>query len=489
MVSSASNLRPPPPRVVLEDLSGDEESRPVSLLLSDSEDDLEQGQTWPGGNKLEPRPSILRPWSTPDLPGHRHDVSRALTARQQLRVRHRSGSRKPRKRVVFKNGDCNVLQTNISKRRLRYLQDIFTTLVDVQWRWTLLVFALSFVLSWLGFAVIWWLIAFSHGDLEPNHLPDSQEESNWTPCVVNIFNFASCFLFSVETQHTIGYGSRSTTEECPEAIFIMCLQSITGVMIQAFMVGIVFAKMSRPKKRTQTLLFSRSAVICQRDGQLCLMFRVGDMRKSHIIGAGIRAQLIRSRQTKEGELLAMYQHELVVGADSDQSDIFFIWPTNIVHKIDASSPLYHMSAADMIRERFEIVVILEGCIESTGQTTQARSSYLPSEILWGHRFQPLVSFSKDRGGYEVDYSLFNNTYEVETPLCSARDLEHFNRIQDEIRHSAEISVRDMANSLVPFGGGLRRVTSEPGGQVGQQGALQHAGVPLLALDQTPESPD
>lgn len=28
----------------------------------------------------------------------------------------------------------------------------------------------------------------------------------------------------------------STTEECPEAIFIMCFQSIYGVMIQAFMV-------------------------------------------------------------------------------------------------------------------------------------------------------------------------------------------------------------------------------------------------------------
>jgi hypothetical protein len=32
------------------------------------------------------------------------------------------------------------------------------------------------------------------------------------------------------------------------------------------MVGIVFAKLSRPKKRAQTLLFSRNAVICHRDG-------------------------------------------------------------------------------------------------------------------------------------------------------------------------------------------------------------------------------
>ncbi|KAG8234716.1 hypothetical protein J437_LFUL014333 [Ladona fulva] len=344
--------------------------------------------------------------------------------------RVRGSARKFRKRVVLKNGDCNVVQSNISKRRLRYLQDIFTTLVDVQWRWTLLVFALSFILSWLIFAVIWWLIAFSNGDLD---------SSSVRPCVVELRDFASCFLFSVETQHTIGYGSRSTTEECPEAIFVMCLQSITGVMIQAFMVGIVFAKMSRPKNRAQTLLFSRNAVICQRDGHLCLMFRVGDMRKSHIIGARVRAQLIRSRITKEGETLSFYQHELAVGADSDRDDVFFIWPMTVVHQINESSPLFDLSAAELLRDRFEIVVILEGCIESTGQTTQARSSYLPGEILWGHRFKPIVSFNRDCAGYEVDYSAFNDTYEVETPLCSAKALAEFYRIQEELRRSGMCS--------------------------------------------------
>jgi potassium inwardly-rectifying channel subfamily J, other len=195
-------------------------------------------------------------------------------------------------------------------------------------------------------------------------------------------------------------------------------------MIQAFMVGIVFAKLSRPKKRTQTLLFSRNAVICQRDGQMCLIFRVGDMRRSHIIETHVRAQLIKQRITTEGESIQFYQHELKVGGEGGEDDqIFFIWPTSIVHKIDRSSPLFNMSAADMVRERFELVVILEGVVESTGMTTQARSSYLPSEILWGHRFQTMVDFKMDRGEYEVDYSKFNNTTEVETPLCSASDLE------------------------------------------------------------------
>ncbi|XP_072758939.1 uncharacterized protein [Anoplolepis gracilipes] len=357
------------------------------------------------------------------------------------RSRYRAGpTRKLRRRAVLKNGDCNVLQSRISRRSLRFLQDIFTTLVDTQWRWTLLCFILSFLLSWLGFAVIWWLIAFTHGDFEERHLPPFQVENNWTPCVYNIFSFTSCFLFSIETQHTIGYGSRSTTEECPEAIFVMCIQSISGVMIQAFMVGIVFAKMTRPKQRTQTLLFSRNAVICQRDGELCLMFRVGDMRKSHIIGASVRAQMIRSRTTKEGEVLSQHQHELTVGTDGENGDLFFIWPTTIIHRINESSPFYNMSAEDMLIERFEIVLILEGTIESTGQTTQARSSYLPQEILWGHRFDPMVSYSKERQGYEVDYSLFNSTTQVDTPLCSGRELAEFYKVQDDFRHGTDVPI-------------------------------------------------
>lgn len=192
------------------------------------------------------------------------------------------------------------------------------------------------------------------------------------------------------------------------------------------------AKMTRPKQRTQTLLFSKYAVVCQRDGHLCLLFRVGDIRKSHIIGANIRAQLIRSEQTKEGELNPQHVTELSIGTDSCASDLFFIWPMLVVHRIDENSPFYNLSAADMLSERFEIVVILEGTIESTGQTTQARSSYLNMEVLWGHRFLPVVSYNNDRQGYDIDYSKFNETIPVDTPLCSAHELADFLRMQEDM---------------------------------------------------------
>nr|XP_017017545.1 G protein-activated inward rectifier potassium channel 3 isoform X6 [Drosophila kikkawai] len=351
----------------------------------------------------------------------------AYICMQQRYRQTRFSSRRVRKRVVFKHGECNVVQGNVAKRRRRYLQDIFTTLVDAQWRWTLLVFAASFVISWAFFGFIWWIIAYAHNDLDyiirENKSPELVANETHTVCVTQVKSMMTAFLYSVETQTTIGYGNRYVTEECPEAIFTMCIQCITGVFIQAFMVGIVFAKLSRPKKRAQTLLFSRNAVICHRDGVPCLMFRVGDMRKSHIIEAHVRAQIIRKKVTKEGEVLPFYQQELHVGADGGEDRLMFIWPTTIVHKIDRNSPLYMLSASDMLKERFEVVVMLEGVIESTGMTTQARSSYLPSEVLWGHRFVNVVSFRKETGEYEVDYTLFNNTYDVDTPLCSAKQLD------------------------------------------------------------------
>lgn len=53
-------------------------------------------------------------------------------------------------------------------------------------------------------------------------------------------------------------------------------------------------------------------------------------------------------------------------------------------------------------------------------TCQARSSYVTSEIQWGHRFTPVLTL--EDGFYEVDYNSFHDTYETNTPSCSAKDL-------------------------------------------------------------------
>ncbi len=55
-------------------------------------------------------------------------------------------------------------------------------------------------------------------------------------------------------------------------------------------------------------------------------------------------------------------------------------------------------------------------------TTQARSSYLVNEILWGHRFEKLITFQKEDGTYKIDYSRFDMTVPIDTPTCSAKEL-------------------------------------------------------------------
>jgi len=53
---------------------------------------------------------------------------------------------------------------------------------------------------------------------------------------------------------------------------------------------------------------------------------------------------------------------------------------------------------------------------------QVRTSYLPSEILWGHDLALLLTYQKDNGRYKVDFSQFHNVVPVDTPELSARDM-------------------------------------------------------------------
>uniref|UniRef100_A0A3B5AZJ0 ATP-sensitive inward rectifier potassium channel 14 n=1 Tax=Stegastes partitus TaxID=144197 RepID=A0A3B5AZJ0_9TELE len=323
------------------------------------------------------------------------------------------GSTQVRSRFVKKNGQCNVVFTNLEERRQRYLADIFTTCVDIRWRYLLLIFCCSFMISWLLFGIIFYTVSLAHGDFA---------EHPTMPCILHVHGFVGALLFSMETQTTIGYGWRCVTEECPVAVITVVVQSIVGCIIDSFMIGTIMAKMARPKKRNQTLMFSKNAVIAMRDGKLCLMWRVGNLRRSHIVEAHVRAQLIRSYTTAEGEFIPLEQMDLNVGYDEGTDRLFLVSPLVIIHEIDKDSPLYTLSRADLETDDFEIVVILEGMVEATAMTTQFRSSYLAREVFWGHRFEPVIYEDRDR--YKVDYGRFHKTYEVpSTPHLSAKELD------------------------------------------------------------------
>lgn len=275
------------------------------------------------------------------------------------------------------------------------------------------------------FAVIWWLILELHGDFETDNLPLPRNTTAWNPCVKEIYGFTSIFLFSIEIHTAVGYGKRTITLDCPSAVFTMCIESIAGHITKSVIIGIVFAKLTKPKYRRSTLLFSKNAIINQRDGYLCLLYRLGNIRKSRIISPSLKAFLIRYERKSDKNVSNTEQIELNVKVDGSD-DILFIFPITIVHKIDENSPLYNISAKNMLELDLEILVVFEGIIESTGQTVQAISSYTTQEILWGRRFSQSVYYDKRKHGFVENFGKFNESYSVNTPLCRPSDLERYN---------------------------------------------------------------
>ncbi|KAG9348585.1 hypothetical protein JZ751_002321 [Albula glossodonta] len=309
-----------------------------------------------------------------------------------------------RQRYLSKDGKCHVNLGHI-KGRARFLSDFFTTLVDLQCCWFLLVFTICYITSWVAFALVYFLDAWLRDDME--HVDDPL----WRPCYHHVDGFLSALLLSVESQMTIGYGYRTVTANCAEGVVLLMVQSIVGSIIDVIMVGCMFVKISRPQKRAQTLVFTKRCVVSQRDGRLCLMFRVGDLRESHMVDAKIRAKLIQSRLTKEGEFIPLEQSEINLGFDTGGDRLFLVEPQTITHVINQASPFWEMSAESLRRDSVFLV----------GMTCRAKTSYTEDEILWGHRFESCMT--KEKEAFRVDNGTFENTFAVQTWTGSAKEME------------------------------------------------------------------
>ncbi|XP_068600404.1 ATP-sensitive inward rectifier potassium channel 15 [Brachionichthys hirsutus] len=311
-------------------------------------------------------------------------------------------TRKPEveRRIVSKDGHNNVRIDNVEGMVKLYLHDIWTTVVDMKWRYKLTLFASTFIMTWFIFGVIFYFIGMGNGDFE------SGLSSNHTRCVINVETLTGAFLFSLESQTTIGYGFRYISEECPLAIFTLVAQLVITGLAEIFVTGAFLAKLARPKKRAETIKFSQSAVICRRQGQLVLMVRVANMRKSLLIQCQLSGKLLHSNVTEEGEKTQVHQSSVDFYMDSSGECPFLILPLTFYHILDNRSPLAGLNAENLLTRDFELLVTLNATMESTAATCQSRTSYVPQEILWGYEFKPVL-FSTTGGRYVADFNYFD----------------------------------------------------------------------------------
>ncbi|KAG1938710.1 ATP-sensitive inward rectifier potassium channel 1-like [Pimephales promelas] len=316
-------------------------------------------------------------------------------------------------RLVAKDGRCNIEFGNVMHRNhFAYVLDIWTTFVESRWRFVILHFVASFTLSWFIFALLWYWLARDNGDLAWQNPP-----SNHTPCVYSVIDLTYAFLFSLETQTTIGYGNLYVTNACSGAVALIVIQSLIGAIITCFWCGVVMTKIALPKKRAKTITFSECAVICPKKGTLCLQIRVANLRKTLMIGSQVYGKLLRTTITPEGETIIMDQVNIDFTVDAGKDNLFFVCPLTLYHVINRSSPFFDMAVDTLHQQEFELVVFFDGTAESTSSSCQVRTSYIPQEIMWGYDFLPIISRSKE-GKYRVDFSNFTKMVPVPTAHCA-----------------------------------------------------------------------
>mmetsp|Transcript_55841 Transcript_55841/g.132515 ORF Transcript_55841/g.132515 Transcript_55841/m.132515 type:complete len:402 (+) Transcript_55841:222-1427(+) len=305
-------------------------------------------------------------------------------------------------RLVSKSGEQQV--TNRIHRRswLRaYLwYDLFTSLVDSRWRRIFYFGTALYCSIWVGFAFLYAIALGEFGCM-------SEE----------VVTLMDALLLSIDAQTTIGFGNYAIESECTGAVFVLIVQCLLSTFCNAAFMGLVYAKIARPQRRAATICFSRCACIAtDKDGVRVLSIRVADQRKHLLVGASARLLLYQATAADVLNAQESYSDSEepprlevnVTPLKLESAEVFLLLPFILKHRIDEKSPLWSCSLEDLSLQRAELIVLLEGYAATTSQLVQARQSYLPSELLMGHEFEPCCTL-RDDGGYEIDFDTIHAT--------------------------------------------------------------------------------
>lgn len=210
-------------------------------------------------------------------------------------------------------------------------------------------------------------------------------------------SLADHFFFSVQTMGTIGYGVMYPLTTAAETL--VTAEVIVGVSLVALATGILFSKFSVPRARMQ---FAESATISPFDGVPTLMLRLGNERASQIVEATVRVVLLRTEHTIEG---VTYYRMRDLGLERDRSPALSrSWL--VMHRIDASSPLYGATPATLERDEVELMVTVVGIDETSGQNLHARHTYGHARVRWGARHADMLAELPD-GRLQLDMREFH----------------------------------------------------------------------------------
>ncbi|CAJ0962320.1 unnamed protein product, partial [Mesorhabditis belari] len=306
------------------------------------------------------------------------------------------------------------------------LENWFLLLVEQKWRAVLFFCTLIFALSWIIFALLYYLILLiMNGKAVPDpttacgvsgtpcgvNANGTVDEPHTRTCIANVDTLLDALLFSIETQHTIGYGYRYITTGCWPGYILWMIQLIVGYFLQTVLVCVIVAKVVRPKKRRAEIRFSKRAVIGELDSDDCrptLMIRMADIQQDlNLTETHIKLYMATWKTNKNGCRVLIGLRDMDVGYDHGWDRVLLLWPITIRHIVDEKSPLYGLDEKSLQTNDFELILTLDSGVEATGMTFQARTSFVADEIDWGYNFSPMVRMNEKKNKWEIDYDLFD----------------------------------------------------------------------------------
>jgi inward rectifier potassium channel len=233
----------------------------------------------------------------------------------------------------------------------------------------------------------------------------------WVGGVANVRpgSFLDVFFFSVQTMGTIGYGTMYPAS--PAANTLVVAESVVGLILTALATGLVFARFSQVRAR---LIFSSKIAIGSMDGVPTLMLRVGNERRSNIVGTEFRLTFTRTNKTAEG--MTMYRLEELPLVRSRAPALSRSW--NVMHRIVEGSPLHGYDAEKLAANDGELQLEVVGIDDISLQPVHARHTWFAGSVAWDARLADVLSETPN-GDMVLDLRQFHEVVPIISNRASA----------------------------------------------------------------------
>lgn len=217
--------------------------------------------------------------------------------------------------------------------------------------------------------------------------------------------FIDVFFFSSQTFTTVGYGRIAPVGFM--ASLVATFEAFLGLLTFAIATGLFYGRFSRPRAY---LRFSDHAVIAPFQGTTALMFRLAPYKNNALTDADVivstAIEVIENGVPKSN----FYRLEIQM---SKINTLALNW--TIVHKIDENSPFYGFTEEDFKNTDIEIIIQVRAFDEVFSNTVVQRTSYVSEEIVFGAKFVPMYSPSKDNLSTILDLDKINEYQKTELP--------------------------------------------------------------------------